>query len=49
MLSWAAECDATAGDRTMNACILDLWLIVSTPVSKTVLSFWSPHLLPKLE
>ena len=25
--------------------MLDLWLTVSTLVSKTVLSFWSPHLL----
>ena len=28
------------------ACMLDLWLTVRTLVSKTVLSFWSPHLLP---
>ena len=25
--------------------MLDLWLTVRTLVSKTVLSFWSPHLL----
>jgi len=30
----------------MYACMLDLWLTVRTLVSKTVLSFWSPHPLP---
>ncbi len=44
------QCRATRGQlkkwKFTYACMLDLWLTVSTLVSKTVLSFWSPHLLP---